>query len=1126
MDLVERISRLSPQQRKLLEVKLKKQNIDFLKIPIFPVDREMESAFPLSREQEQLWIIEQFDPDQTAYVIISAARIEGIVDVGALEGSVARIADRHESLRTRIVVRDQRPVQVVDATAPVSLVFKTIEGPSLAFQVEKVKSILREEVLSSFDLATGPLFKTLLFQLSENKHIFLALFHHIIADGTSVLVFLEELAHFYWECTAQREVVLPPLPIQYVDYACWQKTWFGDSASNSRSRIEQENYWLAEMAGELPVLELPTDFLRPAIQSFKGNSIHFRLSAGQTRALKRMALEEKTTTFNLILAMFYILLSRLGNTEDVLLGTPLAGRRQAQVQKLIGMFVKTLVLRNYPEGSKMFGDFLREVTQKTVRAFENQEYQYEDLVRKIMTGRDISRNPLFDVMFAFYNMDFNKVQVPGLALTPFEFEYQTAKFDLSLLGFESGDSMFFSVEYCTELFQERTVRRFIEYFKEIVSSLLETTDRRIADIPIIPEAEKRRLLLEFNDTFREYPDLETVHRGIFQQAAASPDRVALVFGENQICYGPFAGRIAGRAVQLKERGLVTGNPVGLLMERSVELMISIFGTLAAGGMYVPIDPEFPAGRIDCILKTSGVNLLIVGDRGAAPAGFTGEIFFAGAESSGRSDEYDYAPADLAYCIFTSGSTGNPKGVVIRHRSILNYCHSLKEQLQLERYRSVLCLTTISFDIFVTESFVALLNGMRIVLADEMQQKDPVLQKKLILRAGVDMVQMTPSRLKLLLAEEKTPSSFGGVRLYMSGGEILPQHLADEAKGFFSGELVNLYGPTETTVYSSLKNLTGVDRVTIGAPIGNTVFYVVGAGDSLQPIGVPGELLIGGDGLAAGYLNNPTLTAEKFIKNPFLSGASSGRNSDMLYRSGDLVRWLDTGELEFLGRIDFQVKIRGFRVELEEIEEALLKHQWVEQAIVTAGTSSSGERFLCAYYVSSEPGLPVDDGELNVTAIRDFLAGSLPAYMIPAYFVKLDTIPLTQNKKIDWKALPDPVAKSGKSYVAPGSELERQLAEAWSVILGIEASRIGIHDNFFELGGNSFELIRLRMQISASLGEELAAVTLFQYPTIHALCGYLSRNRMEETSAAESPLSETGDSTEDLVFDAIQAFEEE
>lgn len=1118
MDLFERISKLSPQQRKLLETKLKSQDIDFLKIPILPVEKGDSRWFPLSREQEQLWILEQFDPDQSAYVIISAANIEGKIDIQALEDSVAAIVRRHESLRTTIAVRDQRPMQCVHPDLAAPLIHKKITGSGEQEQHEQVKSILRDQVVSSFDLERGPLFKALLFELEAETAIFLVLFHHIIADGTSVLVFLEELSHFYHCYANGLEPALPPLPVQYIDYSHWQHTWFGDMENLSPSRKRQENYWLEEMKGELPVLELPADFPRPSVQSFKGNSIQFRLSPRQSEDLKQMALQEKTTVFNLLLAIFYVLLAKLSNSEDILLGTPLAGRRQAQIQKLVGMFVKTLVLRNYPQEDKLFVDFLREVTGKTVTAFENQEYQYEDLVRKIMTRRDISRNPLFDVMFAYYNMDFNRVRIPGLTLTPFEFEYQTAKFDLSLLGFESGDSFYFSVEYCADLFKEETVRRFVVYFKEIVSSLLTNPRRTIGDIPMMPEEERRRILFDFNRTVRTYPDLETIHQGIFQIAEQHPYRVAVIRGDRQICYGELADRVKEFAMRLVDAGVAVDEPVGLMMGRTLEMIIAMLGIQAAGGMYVPIDPEFPPGRIAYILNTAAAQRLVTDEGRSVPEEYSGQTIVYRPPLALQEGDYRHQTTDLAYCIFTSGSTGNPKGVVIRHLSVLNYCHSLRDCIQFHRHHSVLCLTTISFDIFVTECLATLLCGNRVVLADEMEQKDPALQKNLILRECIDVVQMTPSRQKLLLADDPSPDTFRHVELFLSGGEAFPQHLIHDTKRFFHGDIVNLYGPTETTVYSAFKYLTHTDAITIGRGIANTSLYVVNRSGRSQPVGVPGELLIGGDGLASGYLNNPELTAEKFIPNPFLSESEDGPRHPVIYRSGDLARWLDNGELDFLGRIDFQVKIRGFRVELNEVEELLLRHDAVGEAVVLTKPSASGQHVLCAYYVA--------DRDLDVTDLREFMAASLPGYMIPAHFVAMDAIPLTHNKKIDRRALPDPVVQSGTNYVAPGSELERQLAGAWAAVLGLDPAQIGVHDNFFELGGNSYELIRLRMKLSDELGTELPAVTLFQYPTIHALCQFLSPPEQDQTTAAGEPEMDAGDSEEDLLFDAIQAFEED
>jgi amino acid adenylation domain-containing protein len=1098
MNLAQRISKLSPQQQKLLELKLKEKNIDILQIPITRVSRENRKGFPLSFGQERLWFLDRLEPGTPVYNIAKATKLDGPLNKEILEKSIQEIVRRHDIFRAVFTLERGDPLQVILPELSIPLCIKDFKNIAKEQQDAAIKQYLQQESQHSFDLARGPLLKPQLLELDENEYIFLLLTHHIIADGVSVQVFLRELAQIYGAFSVGRESPLQGLPIQYVDYTCWQRQWFQTGAEGSEWHKRQEEYWGEQFADGVPALALPVDYPRPIMQSFEGNTAYFTLDNHETGSLKEVALKGKTTLYVVLLAIFNIFLAKLSGTEDIVVGTPVDGRRHRALQDLIGMFVNTLALRNRPEGDKTAGDFLAEVRDCALKAFENQEYRYEDIVNKVNVGRDTGRNPLFDVMFSLENLETSEVKIPGLNLKEYDYELKTSKFDLTLIAREEEGILHFSFEYCTKLFKEETILGFIGYFKQVLRFLPEDKAFaiKISEIEILPDEEKKKLLIFFNNTEAAYPGNKTIHELFEDRVAKIPDHIAVIFEEKELSYRELNERSNRLARSLIERGVTPGAVTGIFVHRCLELMTAIFAVLKAGAVYLPMDPNHPEKRIIYMLKASSASVVLTDNRLLSGAGFSllDLVDEANYKNSWAGAGVLKSPGDPAYVIYTSGTTGLPKGVVIEHRSVVNFMKGMTDIMDFKTGDRILSLTTISFDIFGLETIVPLIRGCTVVMGTGEQQMDPGAAARVILREKITIFQVTPSRLQLILSGGGAANSLRFLRYLQVGGEAFPQGLLDQVRSLVGSgvRIFNLYGPTETTIWSTGKDLTGEGSVTIGKPIANTVIYILDKYLKPVPIGVWGEIYIGGRGVARGYLNNPELTAEKFVDFHHSSFLIHHSN---LYRTGDLGRWLPDGDIECSGRIDHQVKIRGFRIELAEIEKRLTQHTNVKEAVVTARPDESGNKYLCAYYVPAG-----EEGEEGATAevgeLREFLGLELPEYMIPSYFVPITEIPLTVNRKIDRQALPDPVggrAGAESEYLAPQSDLERQIAEHWMTVLNVD--KVGIHDNFFNLGGNSMKIVQLNSRLNEALGRDIPVVTMFRHLTVSSFARYL----MEEGS---------------------------
>ncbi|MGD2092001.1 MAG: amino acid adenylation domain-containing protein, partial [Candidatus Aminicenantes bacterium] len=1044
---------------------------------------EKKEYYSLSSAQNRLYILQRMTPETTAYNMPVAGILEGKPVGKQVEEAFKTLIQRHESLRTSFHMLNDGPVQRIHDQVELKIEYIDVTID----QVEvKISSFIRP-----FDLSQAPLLRVGLIhtppfghpsQAQEgnpgDKHILMVDMHHTISDGTSMELFIKEMMAL---CVGEP---LPALRLQYRDFVEWQ-----NSEERGKQINQQQEYWIKEFSGEIPVLDLPLDYVRPQFQSFAGEMADFEISAQQTKLLKDLGSEEGATLYMVLLAITNVFLSKLSNQQDIVIGTPTAARRHVDLERILGMFVNTLAMRNYPIGNKTFRDFLKEVKEKTLKAFENQEYQFEDLVDRVAVNRDLSRNPLFDFMLLLQDMEtpskeIPKVETSEFKIKPYEINYKIAKFDLDLTVMEASGHLVFVFNYCIKLFKEVTIKRVINYFKQIIGTILNDPGKKLSEIEILTVEEKRQLLSNFNDTGYDLENFrdKTIHRLFEEQVEKVPDRTAVIgttrgaAGRHTLTYRELNKKSDQLAALFGQKGIKPGTIVAIMVKRSLEMIIGLLGILKAGAAYLPIDPRYPEDRIDIILKDSSAKVLVSEGSELSKVSKVIEMIKPGelGEELPTHPTHLTHPTQLCYVIYTSGTTGMPKGVTIEHRNVINFIIGMTSIIEFNERKSLLAVTTISFDIFVLETLLPLAIGMETVIADENQQDDIELLKEVILDLRIDTLQVTPSRLSLLIIGS-SPGCLRGIKTLIVGGEAFPPNILEYLRKEFTGKIYNVYGPTETTVWSTLKDLIRGGKLTIGCPIANTRVYILNPYDQLQPPGIAGELCIGGDGLSRGYLNRPELTAEKFIKNPIFD--------DRFYRTGDLARWLPDGDCEFLGRIDHQIKIRGYRIELGEIESLLANNQQIKEAVVVVKEANDGntdgDKYLCAYFVA--------DNKIHHEELRQFLSKELPDYMIPSYFSQIEEMPLTPNGKINRKALPG-IEISMEKYVAPRNEKERALIVIWSEILGIDSQQIGIDDDFFRLGGHSLKATRLVYQIHKEFQVKIGLKEIFSNSTIRKLHG--------------------------------------
>ncbi|MCP4215911.1 MAG: amino acid adenylation domain-containing protein [bacterium] len=1109
-----------------------------------------QEYYPLSSAQKRIFLLQYMEPDNIHYNISLSLPLPAGLEREKVLEIFNTLIKRHESLRTSFHMKEGQPVQKIHSDVPFTIPpareadqstgiapnppcrspFTAPKGPS-GFQGPRhagweepplgAPRVGTAGGAHAFDLSKAPLLRVELQEETDGSTVMEIDIHHIITDGSSQEILTREFAQL-----AAGEV-LAELPLQYRDYVLWQQS---DEQQDSIKR--QEEYWLKQFSHVPPVLHLPADFPRPAVQQFDGADIRVYLSTDETAALKELARQSEATLYMVLTAAFSMLLSRLSGLEDVVVGTSTAGRRHADLQAIMGMFVNTLPLRFCPESDKTVSAFLKEVKEVTLDAFENQDYPFEELVQKLELSRDIGSNPLFDFLFVLQNQASYKESVSDISSEIEDGPARAAKFDMSLTAVEMGANLLLDFNYCTQLFTGKTVKGFARYFKRLLVAIAGNPAQQLHQIELLTPEEKRHLIMDFNQTAEDYPADKTLNQLFRAQAEKYPASTALTgpsllpshpeepLSHLSLTYREYDRQAGLLARILIQKGVKSDTIVAVMLDRSIEMMIAFMAVLKAGGSYLPILPHYPADRIDYILEDSNSSILLTKHPHYMGRGTVDHRLSLKRETiyledfpkpdqltvkgppppePSESDEQAQSPTDLAYIIYTSGSTGKPKGVAIEHRSVVNLLFCLQTHYPFTSVDTYLFKTPCVFDVSVSEIFGWFIGGGRLAVLPEGDEKDPVQIAAAVEEYHVTHINFVPSMFSVFVdgLTARTIDQLNSLKAIFLAGEALPASIVEKckAKGIRT-PIENLYGPTEATVYASrysLRQWSG-GTIPIGTPTANLQLHIIDKYQSLQPIGVAGELCISGKGLARGYVNRPELTADTFIANPFrdsqhISAPHSHHNTvptdSPLYKTGDLAKWLPDGNIEYLGRIDTQVKIRGFRIELGEIENRLLKHPRVKEAVVSARAENT---YLCAYVTATNlaDGTEKEPGSL----LKDFLSSSLPEYMIPSYFVFLPNIPLTPNGKVDRSALPEPEALSTSAYVAPLNDTESTLTGIWADVLGLKMEKIGMNDNFFELGGHSLKAINLTTFIHRDLEVKLPVFRIFKSPTIRGLATHI------------------------------------
>ncbi|MBD2625733.1 non-ribosomal peptide synthetase [Trichormus variabilis] len=1035
---------------------------------ITPVTRNQN--LPLSFAQQRLWFFDQFEPGSPSYNLPRVVRLQGKLNIDALSESLNEIIKRHEILRTNFVISDGQPIQVISPSVNLTLPVIDLQNIRQQQRETELYRLAKEEAQTGFNLTQAPLLRAKLLQLDAEDFVILLTLHHIVSDGWSTDILIREVAVLYTAFCAAKPSSLPQLPIQYADFAIWQRRWLeGEELKN------QLAYWQQQLSGELPILQLPTARPRPTVQTYAGKTLSFVLPTSLSEELKTLSKQEGVTLFMTLLAAFKTLLYRYTNQIDILVGSPIANRNRAEIENLVGFFVNTLVLRSNLSGNPTFRDLLKQVREVALGAYTHQDLPFEKLVEEIQPERNLSHNPLFQVMFVLQNAPMRQLKLPGLKVETLENNVTTAKFDLTLVIEDVEQGLIANFEYNPDLFNEITISRLAANFEVLLTGIVANPQQQIGELPLLTATEKQQLLAWSQGEICLQPEL-CLHQLFEAQVEKTPDAVAVVFDHQKLTYRELNTKANQLAHYLQKLGVKPEVLVGICIERSLEMVVGLLAILKAGGAYIPLDPAYPKERLGYMLADSQLSVLLTQKSLLENLPIHhGQVVCLDVEEDKISQQIadnpinKITPENLAYLIYTSGSTGKPKGVQISHGAVVNFLIAMRQKPGLTAQDILLSVTTLSFDIAGLEIYLPLTIGAQTVIVSRQEAFDGIQLSKRLNSCGATVMQATPATWRMLLSA----GWIGNKQLkILCGGEALDYTLAQQLQER-GKEVWNLYGPTETTIWSAASQVQ--NSVAIANPIANTQFYILDSYNQLVPIGVAGELHIGGAGLARGYLHQPELTAEKFISNSFNQNAA-----DRLYKTGDLVRYQADGTIEFLGRIDHQVKIRGFRIELGEIESGLNQHPDVEASIVIVREDKPGDQRLVAYIVSkSQP-------EINIIELRSFLQEKLPTYMRPTAFVILDKLPLTPNGKVDRKALPVPDTSIGleASFVPPRTPTEQIVADIWADILGLE--KVGIFNNFFELGGHSLLATQVISRLREAFKIDLPLRSFFENPTIKNL----------------------------------------
>ncbi|WP_456439958.1 amino acid adenylation domain-containing protein [Caldithrix abyssi] len=1089
---------------------LKSQERGLQAPPITPAPRDKD--LPLSFAQQRLWFLDRLSEGTANYNIPSAVRLKGHLNVDRLKQSIEEIVRRHEILRTTFEERRGDAVQVIHEHLKITIPTVDLSDLPEEQALRKARELARADALKPFDLEKGPLFRILLLKLNDNDHLVLFNMHHIITDGWSTGILVREMAAIYNALSDGKPSPLSPLPIQYADFTVWQQNWLQGEVLEKHLQ-----FWQEYIGENPPVLELPTDHPRPAMQTFNGRSLRYDLPADLSQQVVKFSQKQGVTLFMTLLAAFQSLMHRYSGQDKILIGSPIANRNRSEIENLIGFFVNTLVFKAEFEHDLDFKTLVKQVRENTLQAYAHQDLPFEKLVEALQPERDMSHSPIFQVAFILQNMPSEQLKLKHITIESFPPENPTSKYDLTLYTGQCDNRLVCFWEYNSDLFEEATIRRMMQHFENLLRQATAHPDHKIDYIDFLTEQEKNWLFKEWNNTERPFPADKTVH-ALFEELAAKQHEQPAVQYEDQILSYDQLNRKANQLARyLKESGLQTDQIVGISLPRSLNVAVAILGILKAGGGFLNIDPAYPRDRIAYMIEDSGLRFVITDQKLAEmlPLDKTKAILLDrdGALIEKHSEQnlnLPIYPDNLAYVIYTSGSTGRPKGTLLGHRGLCNLFQAQQAAFNIRPHSRILQFSSLSFDASVWETVMALLNGATLVFTSQENLVTGQGLHAVLKDQKITAVTLPPSVLAVL-PEEPLPE----LRTIITAGEKCTSDLVQRwGKG---RQFVNAYGPTETTVCASMYETDPQAPIEppIGKPIDNFQLYVVDQHLMPVPVGVPGELCIAGVGLARGYLNRPGLTAERFVANPF-----SKKAGERMYRSGDLVRWRSDGNLEFLGRIDHQVKLRGFRIELGEIEAILTGHPKIRDAAALVREDTPGHQLLVAYYVT-EDGDSLVSGEL-----KSYLKEQLPDYMVPAVFVHLKKMPLTPNGKVDRKALPKPDQQRDVSsaYVAPRNESEQTLAEIVGELLNLQ--KVGVHDNFFDLGGHSLLATKFMSRIREKFNVELPLRILFEKPTVAELAKAIEEQQSAPAEETITRVEREEKSLEELLTELDQLSDEE
>ncbi|WP_426811135.1 amino acid adenylation domain-containing protein [Pseudomonas sp. WOUb67] len=1093
IELVKRFLHLPLEQRKQFFEKMQSKGMSFARLPI-PQIRDEWGPIGLSYAQRRQWFLWQFEPQSAAYNISMALRFKGALDCDLLQRSLEDLVQRHESLRTAFAQDGDQPVQVVAPGVRVEIVREPFAQAAGADFAECLTRRIEEEAGQPFDLGQAPLWRVKLLQVNEADHVLILVMHHIVSDGWSMPILLDEWIRCYEGHRLGQPASLPDLPIQYADYAIWQR-----QCLEAGELERQLAYWEAELGGEQPVLDLPIDHPRPALQSRAGASLDITLDDALCAGLKQLARDQGVTVFMLLLASYQTLLHRYSGQNDIRVGIPTANRNRMETEGLIGFFVNTQVLKAEFDLGTTFTELLEQTRRRVSGAQAHQDLPFEQLVEALQPERSLSHSPLFQVMYNHQTEARGQGrQLPGLTVETLGWERRTAQFDLTLETVEHEAGIAVSLTYATALFDKATIAQLAGHWQDLLAAIVAQPQQRIAELALLNAAQQQQVVHDWNRTQVDYPLEQCLQELIEAQVAATPDAPALVFAEQTLSYRELNGRANQLAHKLREQGVGPDVLVGIAAERSVDMVIGLLGILKAGGAYVPLDPEYPAERLAYMMQDSGIRLLLTQAHLLAqlpvPEGVQPLLLEPLPGYSDANLVHSTSPGNLAYVIYTSGSTGRPKGAGNSHRALVNRLCWMQKAYGLDAGDTVLQKTPFSFDVSVWEFFWPLLVGARLAVAQPGEHRDPERLVEVIRQHAVTTLHFVPSMLQAFMGSAEVERCSGLKRVVCSG-EALPAELAQQTLARLPGaQLYNLYGPTEAAIdVTHWTCRPGSDSgVPIGRPIDNLKTHILGAGLQSVAPRAAGELYLGGVGLARGYHQRPSLTAERFVPDPFDSTAQGGGR---LYRTGDLARYRADGVIEYKGRLDHQVKIRGLRIELGEIETRLLEHPSVREAVVLDIDGPGGKQLAGYLVVAGEATADPQQQNALRSELREHLRLGLADYMVPTHLLFLERLPVTANGKLDRKALPKPDASALQdSYVAPRSELEQQIAAIWAEVLKLD--QVGVTDNFFALGGHSLSATQVIVRVREATGIDATLKELFEQPRLEDFSGCLEQKNQQ------------------------------